>query len=167
MPLRILSRVKGEISLQVPDKPYRGGDLLDLGVHVRARTRLGPGRLFGVIVCGTVVQEWHTARDGTRTMRRERQELFRDEIDIARDVEFAAGSSQTLRVMSEIPDPWRPQDRGDDTPHYLDQLQRIRTATRQYDRTIHWVLAARLDVPGLDLTDQQRLQVQLTAPKPL
>lgn len=164
MPLRLLSRVKGDLSLRFPDRAYRGGDLLDLSLTIRTRTRFGRGRLYVAIVCTETVQQWHTASDGTRSMRTDRQQLLRDEIEVRNPVQFGAGRTEIIRMMTEVPDPWRPQDRGDDTPSHLAQLRRVRNATMAYDRTVQWSIEGHLDIPGLNLVDRKPIDVQVQRP---
>lgn len=157
MPLNILSRGKGRIEIDVTNKAYHPGEAVEVGVHLTTRKDLGPGRLFGSLVCTERIEEIEHDADGDIDTDTHEHEVYRHEVDLAVDASFPAGTDERMSFTVQVPAPPAEDtaSRGDDL---LGAVLDFATSLGS-SRELVWKVECRYDIPRLDLADSERISV--------
>ena len=153
-------RARGSLELQVPNRHLRPGETIEGMVQLTAKRDLGPGRLFTSLVCTEEWWEWETDHDGDRTREKKRREVYRDDLDLQRELAMTGGSNQVFPFA--LPTPY--DDRSEPAPQATSTWGRLVSAlgemTRR-DSEFIWEVEARYDIPGLDLKASERINLHL------
>lgn len=162
MALSFLAKGKGQIKIEVTNRAYAPGDLVDVQVRLTTKKDLGPGRLYGALV-GTERREVRR-RDVDGHMgdhvdtEVDRVEIYRREVDLAVDASFSRGTDERMTFALHIPQP--PRMENADVPGWVGTLAEVARWLGP-DVRLEWMVEVRYDIPRLDLSDRQKLSVNL------
>ncbi len=149
-------RFKGNIVLSLGNSHFAPGQDISGIITVTAKKELGPGSLVTSLVC---IEEWYettTDRDGHQSRDKKTKEIYRHDLELDRSLTMQAGGQQAVPFVLPTPQPQDTVASDRDAPGWQRALRAVGDMLSP-DRETYWEVEARYDIPGLDLTSEQRI----------
>ena len=148
---------RGSIKLNLHGTGFNPGDMITGSFSLDTRKPLEAKRLLIAVIGKEVTEERDHNLNTTRTRTRE---IFRDEKQLEGTMTYPAGHSQDYPFEIKAPGGGSSSSLGGTLGQTVELGLELLSGT---DRRLEWRVEARLDCPGVDLSDSQRIYINTGA----
>ena len=155
--------MKGKIEIKVAKNGYNSGEEISGTVTLTSRKHLQMNRLYVALIGYEIIERRDS--DGDRKTRR--NEIYRNEQNLAEVSDLAAGAKQSFAFTLVAPGNNPTGETVGEVPAKV--LGAVNTAANvigalgmgNRSRRLEWKLEARADLPGVDIASSRRVRVNL------
>ena len=155
--------MKGKIEIEVAKNGYNSGEEISGTVTLTSRKHLQMNRLYVALIGYEIIERRDS--DGDRKTRR--NEIYRNEQNLAEVSDLAAGAKQSFAFTLVAPGNNPTGETVGEVPAKV--LGAVNTAANvigalgmgNRSRRLEWKLEARADLPGVDIASSRRVRVNL------
>ena len=148
----VLLRLKGKVEVVLERLQYRPGETITGWVYLKSRKAVA---IEKIVVSVAATQHRRRRRQSYRTV-----EIFRADIELPIEGEYAAGEMHSFEFTLVAPDPDNLETGGAvETAIHVVRNTALGMATGTFDGPVRWSVRARIHASGIDLCGKIPLEI--------